>query len=245
LKQVVHTNQDIVWTSEAAPEYKIDPDLEKLLNSDGLETENLSSDMIQHLPKNMRRYMKKVPGIDVLVIPTKRRDAQMLATTWQDELLRGQNISVKFEPASKTKLSVYVNRKEHLPKVVRWLARKHEAVHLQPQEKFSLLEADVLSDVLFTYWVGQRNLPNVTYLWEKGLDGEGEIVGAGDTGIDHNNCAFHDPQRPVPFNKIDTKHRKIAGYWTVGDAKDLVDGHGTPIQFQLMIRNSCCWKSCR
>lgn len=77
--------------------------------------------------------------------------------------------------------------------------------------------------------IAQPSMPDVKYLWSKGLTGEGEVVGIGDTGIDYNNCFFYDPKRSVPFNRIDMSHRKIVGYYTHADNKDYRDGHGTHV----------------
>ena len=48
-----------------------------------------------------------------------------------------------------------------------------------------------------------------------GLDGEGEIFGASDSGIDHDHCFFHDPVHNVPFmfpaGQVG-RHRSIARY---------------------------------
>ena len=71
-------------------------------------------------------------------------------------------------------------------------------------------------------------------MWERGLLGRGQIVAVADTGVDHDNCFFYDPEVEVPFNTFNPKHRKIVAYHTseqitprdmVGG--DQVDGHGT------------------
>lgn len=77
--------------------------------------------------------------------------------------------------------------------------------------------------------IGQPSMPDVQYLWSKGLTGEGEVIGVGDTGIDYNTCFFHDPRHSVPFNRIDMRHRKIVGYFTHADDRDYIDSHGTHI----------------
>lgn len=77
-----------------------------------------------------------------------------------------------------------------------------------------------------------------TPLWDKGLTGNDQIIGIGDTGIDHDMCFYNDPSIPIPINKIDFRHRKIIGYFTVKvvqadgsiketNTKDYPSGHGT------------------
>jgi hypothetical protein len=75
--------------------------------------------------------------------------------------------------------------------------------------------------------------PESNVFWSAGLDGTGEIVGIGDSGIDMDSCFFSDPA--VPFvppvgskEWANPQHRKVVYYWGLADDtfKDLV-GHGT------------------
>lgn len=78
-----------------------------------------------------------------------------------------------------------------------------------------------------TSWVIQTNKPENTAIWAKGLHGEGQTVGIGDTGLDYDMPWFLDTAG-VP---IGPAHRKIAGYdTTYGDNYDAADpGHGTHV----------------
>lgn len=76
-------------------------------------------------------------------------------------------------------------------------------------------------------------------IWKSGVTGKGEVVAVGDTGIDHDNCLFIDPDRQIPIDRIDHSHRKIVGYLRMemssderivrADTKDGIDGHGTHV----------------
>lgn len=75
--------------------------------------------------------------------------------------------------------------------------------------------------------------PESTVFWDAGLDGRGQIVGIGDSGIDMKSCFFADPA--VPFEAptgsrewANPAHRKVVYYWGMADEtfRDLV-GHGT------------------
>jgi subtilisin family serine protease len=66
-------------------------------------------------------------------------------------------------------------------------------------------------------------------LWDHGLHGEGQVLGIGDTGVDHDNCFFSDSQRAVPIGRIDPSHRKIVAYWPDSDGSDVLEGHGTHV----------------
>lgn len=79
-----------------------------------------------------------------------------------------------------------------------------------------------------------------TPIWDHGITGKGEIVGCSDTGIDSDNCLFRDDKNDVPFDRIDTSHRKIVSYQrsqalnpygeiSTADKKDTVNGHGTHV----------------
>eukprot|EP00761_Pharyngomonas_kirbyi_P013817 gb/GECH01013846.1/.p1 GENE.gb/GECH01013846.1/~~gb/GECH01013846.1/.p1 ORF type:complete len:900 (+),score=136.35 gb/GECH01013846.1/:1-2700(+) len=69
--------------------------------------------------------------------------------------------------------------------------------------------------------------------WEAGITGRGQIVGCADTGIDYDNCFFHDPSTPLPKNTVDHNHRKIVAYYTNENNqcsfRDGVAGHGTHV----------------
>jgi len=78
-----------------------------------------------------------------------------------------------------------------------------------------------------TRWVVQTNLQNDLRFWNNGLHGEGEIVGIGDTGLDHDMPWFRDPSGVT----IGPGHRKLVGYDTsLGDNSDAdYPGHGTHV----------------
>ncbi len=60
-------------------------------------------------------------------------------------------------------------------------------------------------------------------LWRVGLQGQGQIVGMGDSGLDMQSCFFNDPNHPDPG----LHHRKVISYRAaLGDGQD-VSGHGT------------------
>eukprot|EP00286_Rhodomonas_abbreviata_P000935 CAMPEP_0181288558 /NCGR_PEP_ID=MMETSP1101-20121128/398_1 /TAXON_ID=46948 /ORGANISM="Rhodomonas abbreviata, Strain Caron Lab Isolate" /LENGTH=1599 /DNA_ID=CAMNT_0023392691 /DNA_START=371 /DNA_END=5171 /DNA_ORIENTATION=- len=94
-----------------------------------------------------------------------------------------------------------------------------------------------------------RQMPG---LWKRGLRGQGEIVGVGDTGLDMENCFFHDPDVEAPLCKQNLeeggvcvpaqgragenyKHRKVVGYRmitqsTVGETgENTRKNHGTMV----------------
>jgi len=68
-------------------------------------------------------------------------------------------------------------------------------------------------------WSVQSGVTEERPIWERGLTGEGQIVGVADTGVDYSHSAFRDPKG----DPIGPDHRKIVNY--VEYAGDY-DGHG-------------------
>eukprot|EP00514_Thraustochytrium_sp_LLF1b_P004769 CAMPEP_0184512280 /NCGR_PEP_ID=MMETSP0198_2-20121128/2792_1 /TAXON_ID=1112570 /ORGANISM="Thraustochytrium sp., Strain LLF1b" /LENGTH=1061 /DNA_ID=CAMNT_0026902285 /DNA_START=173 /DNA_END=3354 /DNA_ORIENTATION=- len=78
-------------------------------------------------------------------------------------------------------------------------------------------------------------------VWQAGLQGEGQVIGVSDSGIDTSSCFFEDPslsedalirqrQEANPRQVQRVNHRKIASYFTAVDgADDTVLGHGTHV----------------
>lgn len=57
----------------------------------------------------------------------------------------------------------------------------------------------------------QSDTWDLASIWNKGLHGEGEIVGCADTGLDYDHCHFWDRNQPAPTSTINLNHRKIVG----------------------------------
>eukprot|EP00287_Rhodomonas_sp_CCMP768_P026058 CAMPEP_0202829982 /NCGR_PEP_ID=MMETSP1389-20130828/15861_1 /ASSEMBLY_ACC=CAM_ASM_000865 /TAXON_ID=302021 /ORGANISM="Rhodomonas sp., Strain CCMP768" /LENGTH=1038 /DNA_ID=CAMNT_0049503575 /DNA_START=13 /DNA_END=3129 /DNA_ORIENTATION=- len=101
---------------------------------------------------------------------------------------------------------------------------------------------DKASAELRNRWAGnlvQSGNANMSTLWDAGLDGEGQVIGCGDTGIDVDSCFFFDMQ-PLGTCKGEgfipgcnsPSHRKIVTYRTVSGAEfgdDDPVGHGTHV----------------
>ncbi len=64
---------------------------------------------------------------------------------------------------------------------------------------------------------------------QKELNGEGEVVGILDTGIDMSSCYFNDPNVPTPYDTVNENHRKVVQYVTFKDRTDDGGGHGSHV----------------
>ncbi|MCX8174265.1 MAG: S8 family serine peptidase [Thermoplasmata archaeon] len=79
-------------------------------------------------------------------------------------------------------------------------------------------------------WITQTNISENRKIWDKGIRGEGQIVGETDTGIDYDHASFRDPNVQIVQNQVNQNHRKIVLYQNFADGKDLdSSGHGTHV----------------
>ncbi|KAL0483599.1 hypothetical protein AKO1_011458 [Acrasis kona] len=127
---------------------------------------------------------------------------------------------------------------EHAQEVLTFTSKQEEVYRIERKLKMKLLNhaANMIiqgDGVSFPEPTKRRKR-----VWDHGITGKGEIVGIGDTGIDHDMCFFYDPKSDVPFDTVSDTHRKIRGYKVIsfvdsdktrhtGDRYDYVDGHGT------------------
>jgi len=90
----------------------------------------------------------------------------------------------------------------------------------------------------YAKWITQTGVPGKTAIWDRGLHGEGQIVGIADSGLDHGSCFFNDAAKTVVVKTgvaggplfEDTTHRKIVQYRAFADdvAGETRD-HGTHV----------------
>ncbi len=78
-----------------------------------------------------------------------------------------------------------------------------------------------------TTWVVQSNVTNSRPLWDKGIQGEDQMVGVLDSGLDYGSCFFRDNAHASPG----PSHRKVVAYRNYGgNSYDSCSiGHGTHV----------------
>lgn len=93
-----------------------------------------------------------------------------------------------------------------------WLAQQGEVYYVEPRtaEHFRLANR-------WASGIGQGGAPNASTVWSAGLQGQGQIVGCSDTGIDIDNCLYWDHntgQMPFQYEVANPAQRKILLYIT-------------------------------
>jgi subtilisin family serine protease len=76
-----------------------------------------------------------------------------------------------------------------------WLSSQHSAHWIEPHQKYSLLNHRA-RDII------QTNRRGSTAIWNRTINGEGQIIAHGDTGVDYDSCFFYDPAVVVPVNSV-------------------------------------------
>jgi len=168
---------------------------------------------------------------------TDRDPAQMVAQ-WESAL---NNRDAGIRAVVETADSINVHTaKEHLGEVAEWLATQDHVERViwnnggQPQDYYN---AQAIQ--------GGRQGYSGAPAWNKGIQGQGEIITVSDTGIDEHHCVFYDPSESaskcsgtVGYQSgcINTNHRKIVSIQcptcpsSVGsNFFDRRGGHGTQV----------------
>lgn len=161
------------------------------------------------------------------------------------KLLRDESGAVRAEKGKKARLIIRVDDARNMPVLLSEVHR-NKGVVLDVRNDAARVEIDEshiapLAQVEEVLWIGEAGdlkLLNDTSRWtiqtyelnntkigDKGLHGEGQIVGIGDTGLDYDMPWFHDPSGAP----IGPSHRKVAGYTPFMDDYDGNFGHGTHV----------------
>ena len=106
-----------------------------------------------------------------------------------------------------------------------------------------------------TDWVIQTNSSNLYRYWTNGLDGNGQVIGMADTGLDYDGASFRNSTTTITigdiYNTTDMNRRKVVRYvdmgvltgqltwpggggpWDPFSIKDCDHGHGTAVASTL------------
>ncbi|MDO9537857.1 MAG: S8 family serine peptidase, partial [Thermoplasmata archaeon] len=81
-----------------------------------------------------------------------------------------------------------------------------------------------------TAWTEQSKVTDSVPVWDKGIHGEGIVVGIADTGLDTDHDHFRqNGYTPYDWTGQSLDHRKVVGYHQLGDNKVDYDDHGSHV----------------
>ena len=159
-------------------------------------------------------------------------EAKALVTGWR-AAIAAKGLAAEIVLASEHKVVVSVDGVHMLKKVTDWLVRQPLVHWVQERREITLRNKHGSKAV-------QSWNASTHEIWDRGIDGSGQIVGVADTGIDYDNCFFRDSTMPTPAmctgsnppaTFINHNHRKIVTYRSFSGSDDLdyYGGHGTHV----------------
>ncbi|KAK3276892.1 hypothetical protein CYMTET_15065 [Cymbomonas tetramitiformis] len=115
-----------------------------------------------------------------------------------------------------------------LEESLQWLSDQSLAHYITPHHRRKHMNYDA-APVLQSGTDGSEDWAVSRPFWAAGLQGTGQIVGCGDTGVDMDSCFFRDDTG----QSIGAAHRKVVLYNDFGDTIDS-DGHGTHVSGSIL-----------
>mmetsp|Transcript_55427 Transcript_55427/g.113336 ORF Transcript_55427/g.113336 Transcript_55427/m.113336 type:complete len:1034 (+) Transcript_55427:96-3197(+) len=189
---------------------------------------------VKKLPDDILALYQRIPVIvDLSVTKDKAAELNLDVTSWAKKIKEALGCSVEVSWAGSHRLKVLVDVKDDSDAVIEWLSNK-VAVHFVTEKPEVFLKNKWAGNII------QSGNASKSLLADKGLDGEGQIIGCADSGIDYDSCFFSDPAHqivPCKGNGIvpgcaNMNHRKIVTYRTCSGASNGDDetvGHGTHV----------------
>jgi chitodextrinase len=160
-----------------------------------------SRQLMDHYPRSAEQALAKI----LVRVDGPAGLSSLLAAVHREE---GEILDVGLEVAAVRLPAESIRRLAELEAVL-WI---EEAVDLR-----------LLNDT--TSWTIQSYVQDDTKIWDRGIRGQGQLVGIGDTGLDYDMPWFHDPAG----TPIGPAHRKVVGYAPLADDYDGNFGHGTHV----------------
>ena len=122
---------------------------------------------------------------------------------------------------------------DHVRCACDWIARQPEAIWLEAKAEYAVLNKYAVPLVLHGA-SDSRQTHRRNRFHEAGIQGQNEVIGLADTGIDVDSCYFWDPSQAIAFNdKFNFEHRKVVNYRAFADGSDAAHGHGTHVAASL------------
>jgi len=166
-----------------------------------------SADAVSPELRNLAVTAKTIRSSEVLVTVALAPGTPTVSLAARIEKIGGSVSWSDDSTAVTTQLGLRVPR-DRLAALIEELERTQNLVWAEPQSPVRLLnDASV--------WRCQSGEPAVTPVFDRGLRGEGQVIGIMDTGLDVDDCRFDDPVVGLPAvnqadgTEINADHRKI------------------------------------
>lgn len=237
----------VIDVYEVPTRIKIDPHLMQSIataittGKEDAREKNYATDPNQHTnPSKLHNEERKHQNIHIFYAMLAyggqqwTQTAKQMVEEWHNDLLK-MNISANIELASQEKVLVRVNSVVSLKTVVALLAQHPRVRWIEAYKAIALRNMEAGLAIQSTDAIHH-------IIWQHGIMGSGQIVGVADTGIDYDNCFFHDDTMPIPtrclamagaetINCVNHAHRKIISYrrFRSSDFRDYYGGHGTHV----------------
>jgi len=222
----VLTHAGVLWVGKREQTHKVSKQLEgkrSLLQQDPLSaldsSEVAGSDvsLIVHLVAKAARSSldRRADGIDDVL-----NEEELIASLEERFLL--DMLAVDIAQASQDRLRIRVDDYDQLDAVVQVLQSRAEVLFVEPKLKYFPHNSAGIQMLYDGTRTGSRD----NSLYQRGLNGSGQLVGIADTGIDWDNCFYWEPDnsklnpesgKAPPFNKVDMSRRKIVSYNYIQD----------------------------
>eukprot|EP00286_Rhodomonas_abbreviata_P027019 CAMPEP_0181300760 /NCGR_PEP_ID=MMETSP1101-20121128/7061_1 /TAXON_ID=46948 /ORGANISM="Rhodomonas abbreviata, Strain Caron Lab Isolate" /LENGTH=1212 /DNA_ID=CAMNT_0023406017 /DNA_START=242 /DNA_END=3877 /DNA_ORIENTATION=+ len=203
--------REIVWVGIVLPHHKVSSELFPLLLSD---------------TSHVRRAGSEPPMVEVYLMLSRplQDKADVALFSWEEKLERvvpmASTHKIHIRAASVNKLVIKMHE-DQVPAALQFLSEQHETAWVEPKPKHKLRNK-------WAKGILQSGEAGKHLMFTRGLEGQGEILGIADTGIDMHHCFFSD-SRSTPVNRVDHHHRKVVSYRYERGWGNTIDeeGHGS------------------
>jgi len=224
----------VLWAGHVLPHHKMSPELHDVLLDDFPRPPQTSP------RRQMLTSDDDAVELAVVLAPHSRHRTDETAATWADRM----GVTMETERAGEGEIEQQWVRIASPRKIVirlhrhaasdalQFLSQQHETSWIEPRERFRLRNK-------WSKGIIQSGQAFHTPLFDKGITGEGQIIGIADTGIDMNLCFFKDTARSIPVNRVDRQHRKVISYRHRGTNGNTIDeeGHGSHTTGSLVAKS--------
>lgn len=209
--------QEVVWVGVVMPHHKVSPELHPLVLSD---------------TSSLRDFSDDAPTVDVFVLLSQplNHKSEVANLDWETKVeevvpyakTHKLHIRSATRGDGKVKKLVISMREDQASAALQFLAEQHLTSWVERKEQHKLRNK-------WAKGIQQTGTANDHAMWTHGLQGQGEVIGIADTGIDMHHCFFEDLHRNVPVNRVDHQHRKVVSYRYEAGWGNQIDeeGHGS------------------